>query len=182
MWTFERAIPEGCHVVSFEAFLPDPIGGWSWWGMTVSGSKQAAIVYAAHKFRGSLEAFVGLYGLKPGSLVGLGFSQGSVLLSAVTFLGLVAFDAIAILAGFVYLPSDSTSLKKLPDVFVAHGSLDETIPVLKAQSGVEALRKFGVRVEYVEEPVGHKVGIQGTRALKRWLQSALGGSPESERM
>jgi len=173
MWTFERAIPEGCHVVSFEAFLSDPLGGWSWWDMTVAGSKQEAIVFASNKLQSSLNSLLGLYGLEPTILVGLGFSQGSVLLSAVTFLGLVEFDAIAVLAGFVYLPSESTSLNKIPEVFVAHGSLDETIPVSKAQSGVEALRALGVRVEYVEEAVGHKVGVQGTRALKQWLQSTI---------
>ena len=173
MWTFERVIPEGAHVVSFEAFLADPIGGWSWWDMTASGSRQEAIMYASQKLRGSLDAFMTLHALKPSRLVGLGFSQGSVLLSAVSFLGLVGFDAIAILAGFVYLPSDANGLKKLPDVFVAHGSVDETIPVSKARDGVDALKKIGVSVEYVEEPVGHKVGVQGTRALKQWLQARV---------
>jgi phospholipase/carboxylesterase len=169
MWTFERSIPETCHVVSFEAFLQDPIGGWSWWDMTAPGSRHGAIVYAAQKLRGSLEAFKALYALDPSSLVGLGFSQGSVLLSAVTLRGLTAFDAVAILAGMVYQPSESLNLAKKPEFFVAHGSHDETIPVAQARAGVEALKKLGIQVEYVEEEVGHKVGIQGTRALKQWV-------------
>jgi predicted esterase len=174
MWTFERAIPEACQVVSFEAFLHDPIGGWSWWDMAVAGSKHEAIVNAAHKLRAGIEAFTTLYGLQPTARVGLGFSQGSVLLSAVTLLGLSPFDAIAVLAGFVYLPPEGVAPKKIPDVFIAHGSQDETIPVSKARRGVEALQKMGVPVEYVEEEVGHKVGIQGTRALKQWVLRQVG--------
>ncbi len=148
--------------------------------MTAVGSKQEAVLHASQRFSDSFEAFVTLYGLKPTTLVGLGFSQGSVLLSAVSFLGLVAFDAIAVLAGFLYLPNNLNLLQKMPDVFVAHGTLDETIPVSKARDGVEALKKLNVSVEYVEEAVGHKVGVQGTRALKQWLQTRTFIAPESQ--
>ena len=169
MWTFERGIPHECHVVSFEAFLPDPLGGWSWWDMTAPGSKKEAITYAAKKCAVALEAFVKLYSLTPSTIVALGFSQGSVLASAAAFLGFAPFDAVGVLAGFVFLPEGSDVTYKTSSVFVAHGTNDETIPVEKARVGVKALRDLGLDVVYVEEEVGHKVGIQGTRALKEWL-------------
>jgi phospholipase/carboxylesterase len=173
MWTFERGIPHGCHVVSFEAFLPDPLGGWSWWDMTTAGSKREAIVYAAKKCSVALEAFVKLRSLNPSKIIGLGFSQGSVLVTAAAFLGFAPFDALGVLAGFVFLPEVSGVAYKTSSVFIAHGTNDETISVQKARDCLVALKGLGLDVVYVEEEVGHKVGVQGTRALKEWLSIQL---------
>jgi predicted esterase len=101
--------------------------------------------------------------------MGLGFSQGSVLVSAAVSLQLISFDAIGVLAGFVFLPDEGVRIGKLPSVFVAHGTQDDTVSVTKARRGVEALRALGADVQYVEEDVGHKVGIEGSRALKQWV-------------
>lgn len=173
MWTFERSIPEDCHVVAFQAFLPDPLGGWSWWDMTVPGSKKEAILSAAGRLSRALEAFLGLYRLAPKRYIGMGFSQGSVLLSAMALRGFFNFDGVAVLAGFVFQPSEPIVSGKQPSIFVAHGTADETISVDQARDGVAALNRLGLTVEYVEEEVGHKVGIKGTRALKEWLVRVL---------
>lgn len=169
MWTFERSIPENCHVVAFEAFLADPIGGWSWWDMTLPGSKREPIMLAAARLTRAIESFNRIYSLKPERVIGMGFSQGSILLSAVALQGFVEFNGIAVLAGSVFRPDTPLNLDRVPAVFVAHGTDDQTIPVSKARQGVEALKGLGVPVQYVEEDVGHKVGIQGTRALKVWV-------------
>jgi phospholipase/carboxylesterase len=169
MWTFERIIPEQCHIIAFQAFLPDQLGGWSWWDMTEAGSKREAILAAAGRLSRALRAFLSLYQLNPARYVGLGFSQGAGLLSAVALGGMFDFDAIAVLAGFVFQPSEGVKLKKRPRVFIAHGSLDERISVAQARDGVAALERQGFEVQYVEEGVGHKVGIEGTRALKVWV-------------
>jgi phospholipase/carboxylesterase len=173
MWTFERGVPQDCHVVAFQAFLPDPLGGWSWWDMTEPGSKRDPILSAAGRLAGALRAFIELYRLSPVKVVGMGFSQGSVLLSAAALRGFFEFDGIAILAGFVFQPSEQHASEKRPAVFIAHGSLDQTIPVSQAREGVAALQRLGHAVHYVEEEVGHKVGVQGTRALKEWLLKLL---------
>lgn len=174
MWTFERAIPEHCHVVSFEAFLPDPLGGWSWWDMTEEGSKREAIGLAARKLQQAVRAFLALRNLRPCRSIALGFSQGSGVITADTFLGLGSFDAVAVLAGFVFLPEVVPDHAKTIPVFIAHGTLDETVSIEKARRGAEALQELGNSLVFVEEEVGHKVGIQGTRALKKWLVEQLG--------
>lgn len=173
MWTFERTIPEHCHVVAFEAFLPDPLGGWSWWDMTQAGPKREAIALAAKKLHDALTAFVDLRGLSPQKSIALGFSQGSGVITAASFLGIHIFSAVGVLAGFVFLPESVPAEARGVSVFIAHGTLDETVLVEKARQGVQALQGLGVPVEYVEEEVGHKVGIQGTRALKQWLVEQL---------
>ncbi|MFN4894655.1 MAG: alpha/beta hydrolase [Pseudomonadota bacterium] len=179
MWTFERSIPEECHVVAFQAFLPDVLGGWSWWDMTTPGSKRDAILAAAGRFSRALKAFVDLYRLTPTKIVGMGFSQGSVLLSAVALRGFADFDGVAVLAGFVFLPGEPPSIPKKPAILVAHGVLDETIPVTQARDGVSSLKRLGFDVTYVEEEVGHKVGIEGTRAIKTWLSDIIKSPSEA---
>jgi phospholipase/carboxylesterase len=54
-------------------------------------------------------------------------------------------------------------------VFIAHGTQDEVIAIERARKGAEYLRQLGLEVTFVEDSVGHKVGIQGTRELKRWM-------------
>jgi phospholipase/carboxylesterase len=169
MWTFERVVPPSWHIVSFQAFEPEPIGGWSWWQMGENGGRRPAIHQAARRLAHAVRSFCQVRGIAPSKRVGIGFSQGGVLVSTGTFAGFLEFEAIAVLAGFVALPNGSNELSRKPKVFIAHGSEDDVIPVERARSGVEALKGLGVEVEYVEESVKHKVGIQGTRALGNWL-------------
>lgn len=61
-----------------------------------------------------------------------------------------------------------------PKVFVAHGTKDEVISIERARRGAKLLASLGLPVTHVEDEVGHKVGIQGTRALKAWLHDILG--------
>lgn len=174
MWSFERAVPTAAAVVAFEAFLPDPLGGFSWWDFEAPGSKREAIRSASKRLSFALERFVDLEGLEPSHTVALGFSQGAVLLSDAMLAGEVALDGLGLLAGLVPTPEEKPHVIGHPRVLVAHGVSDEVIRVERARQGVELLRSLGLDVTYVEDAVGHKVGIEGTRALKAWLHEVLG--------
>jgi len=170
MWTFERCVPPSWSIVSFQAFLPDPIGGWSWWKMTDSGNSRTAIMQACERLSQALSRFLVRFSLQPQLRLGCGFSQGAVLVSAAGLSGAVCFDGFAVLAGFFFLPKEIDGSTALPQrVFVAHGTKDETISVERARDSVRELQSIGIPVNYVEEEVGHKVGIQGTRALRDWF-------------
>lgn len=169
MWAFDRLIPSGCSVVSFQAFLPDVLGGFSWWDMASPDPLEPAILRARDKLLFALERYIDLHNLHPRKMVALGFSQGSVLLSASVLTDALHLDGLGILAGFLYKGGDVPAIRARPEVFIAHGSNDEVISVAKARKGGERLRALGLSVEYIEEEVGHKVGVQGTRALKEWL-------------
>ncbi len=170
MWAFDRTLPERANVVSFQAFLPDALGGFSWWDMTSDKPLEPAIMVARDRFHFALERYVELFSLHPSKVVAAGFSQGSVLLSAAMLTGVVRLDGLAILAGFVSKVGEPRLMQGTPEVFVAHGTVDEVLPVEKARKGVERLRSYGLQVTYLEEEgVGHKLGIQGMRGLKEWM-------------
>jgi len=174
MWAFERTVPSDWHIVAFQAFEPDPIGGWSWWHMTENGARRPVIHSAARRLAGAIRAFCDIRSITPELKVGIGFSQGGVLISTGVLEGILDFGAFGVLAGFVVLPADTVAVSRSIKVFVAHGSEDDIISVGRAREGVEALERLGIGVRYVEESVRHKVGIQGTRALAEWL-SDIGG-------
>ena len=175
MWAFERTLPARAHVVSFQAFLPDVLGGVSWWDMTSDRPLEPAIMLARDRLHFALERYVELFSLHPSKIVAAGFSQGSVLLSAAVLTGVVRLDGLAILAGFVSKVGEQRLVQGRPDVFVAHGNADEVLSVEKARTGVERLRSYGLPVTYIEEDgVGHKLGIQGMRGLKEWMARVSG--------
>jgi predicted esterase len=175
MWAFDRTIPEHANVVSFQAFLPDVLGGFSWWDMASDQPLEPAILLARDRFQFALERYIELFSLHPRRVVAAGFSQGSVLLSAAMLTGAIRLDGLGILAGFVSKVGESPLIQGRPDIFVAHGASDEVLSVEKARVGVERLRSYGLAVTYIEEEgVGHKLGIQGMRGLKDWMIRVAG--------
>ncbi len=173
MWSFERCVPHGAGIVAFEGFLPDAIGGFSWWDMTAEGPKRGAIAAAASRVSFALERFIDLQGLAPSRIVALGFSQGGVLLSSAVLAGELEVAGLGVLAGLVPKADGGPRVRGCPKVFMAHGTKDEVIPIERARHGAETLRALSLDVCLVEDDVGHKVGIEGTRALKAWLHAVL---------
>ncbi len=169
IWTFERSIPAAAHVVSFQAFSADRLGGFSWWDMESTEDRALAIGRATDKVSFAIERVVELFELSPRKFYAIGFSQGAVLLSTAVLTGAIGLDGLALLAGFVPKVEGEVQILKPLEVFVAHGVQDEVVRIDRARSGVEYLRDLGLSVTYVEDEVGHKVGIQGTRALREWL-------------
>lgn len=177
MWAFDRTIPEHANVVSFEAFLPDPLGGFSWWDMASDKPLEPEILRARDRLHFAIDRYIELFSLHPSSTIAFGFSQGSVILSATLLTGVLRLDGLAILAGFISRVGDQSLIQGKPTVFVAHGTTDEVLSIEKARKGVNRLRSIGLTVTFVEEEgVGHKVGVQGMRALKEWVSSLITGS------
>jgi phospholipase/carboxylesterase len=170
MWAFDRTLPVHANVVSFQAFLPDVLGGFSWWDMAAEPPLEPAIMLARDRLQFAFERYLELFSLQPRTTIAIGFSQGSVLLSAAVLTGALRLDGLGILAGFVSKVGEPRLIPGRPEVFVAHGDADEVLSVDKARKGVERLTSFGLKVTYIEERgVGHKLGIQGMRGLKEWL-------------
>ena len=98
----------------------------------------------------------------------LGFSQGAALAYTFALLHPERVNKVAGLASF--LPKNVEQLmanRPLVDVpvFVAHGTLDDQVPVKKAREAVEILNRLGAEVTYCEEEVGHKLSAGCFRAL-----------------
>ena len=173
MWAFERTVPPSCAIVAFEAFLPDPLGGYSWWDMASNKSKLQAIRVAGERLSSAWQNFQKMYGLSPNKVAAVGFSQGAILISASSFFGQIDLDCIGLLAGYPLIVEEECMPRTMPSVYMANGTEDETITIEQARNGREQLENLGVSVQFVEEKVGHKVGVQGIKSLRQWFEALL---------
>lgn len=99
----------------------------------------------------------------------LGFSQGGILSYALGLTYPKRFESIAVLSG--YLNENITRWQKgipSPQVFVAHGTLDEVVPYAWGNQSVRFLEENGIKPQVSYEPVGHTLGRKGFEDLLKW--------------
>jgi predicted esterase len=167
MWTFRRSLPQQAIVVSVQAPEPDAIGGFSWWN--VEGEITREMIHqGVRKLRHFIDELYEMLGFhKP--FAALGFSQGSGALSVLMQQEPALFEKVGILAGFVIKEHEENALLKSfvkPSVLIVHGTEDKIVPISRAEDGKRFLEERNVPVELVTDPVGHKVGSLGMRAIK----------------
>lgn len=192
MWTFSRAIPAERYVVlAPQAPFDDPHGGFTWWKVQapdVTGALQtttdefrAGVLAAQDILLNFLERAREIYPIDDSKPIGLGFSQGGIILSSMSLRFPGIFSAIGMLSSL--LPKiwvEEPGLRhvcvndgscELPWYFIAHGTHDQILAIEKARFAKEWLEKFGAKdIQYVEEPIGHKVGTKGMEALRKWME------------
>jgi phospholipase/carboxylesterase len=102
----------------------------------------------------------------------LGFSQGAALAGALTLIYPRRVRSLGLLSGFLPTainanPADN-SLNGLR-VFIAHGTLDDRVPIRHARQAAATLQKAGAQVEFCEANVGHKLGLPCFKALESFF-------------
>jgi phospholipase/carboxylesterase len=97
-----------------------------------------------------------------------GFSQGGALALILGLFYPTIFTQVACLSGF--LPDNIEN--ELPQnlivkssYLITHGSLDEIVPVEKARETYQRLNKLGFQVDYCEDRIGHKIGVECRKKL-----------------
>ena len=171
MRIFSRSLPEGANQIFVEAPYPDKRGGFSWWDTDLEEfpvSQFEESLTALERVFSSLESD---FGIHPEKVTALGFSQGAGILSYLLLSGRISLDALAILAGFVKWPDALGVKSSATSILWAHGESDEVVPITRARSDSHRLQEIGYEVTLVTDPVGHKVGTAGMRALKSFCLS-----------
>lgn len=172
MSIFRRSVPEHWNILQVQAPLSDPIGGYSWWQITEGSLDPDAALEASQIFLHFREQALSHYSLCPIAEVGLGFSQGSGLLSVIIQTQPELFRAVGFMAGFVVELPDREKLTQSvskPEIFWAHGNKDPVIKISRAKQGASYLARLGVNVHLISDDVEHKVGRSGMRELRIWL-------------
>lgn len=170
MWTFSRSIPEEFSILAPQASLPDVKGGFSWWNIEGKEKLLQRAAVASDALSKFIDLAVDFHHLEPSYKLGCGFSQGAGTLSLLLQSRPELFSGVALLAGFV-IRDQSKSPQNLSKIFMAHGTEDEVVSLEEARKGESYLRGLGASVEFHEDSVGHKIGINGMRSLKNWFGS-----------
>lgn len=170
MSPFKRCIPAGVNTIALQAPVEDQLGGFSWWRVD-SQDKLSAQETAYLKIVKFIEGANLFYSLNPSRILALGFSQGAGLLSLIIQLKPQLLHGAALLAGFVIKRNISMQARERwpTKLFVAHGTRDAIIPLQDALDGVSYLKHLGFNLSFVEDEVGHKVGVKGMQALKQFI-------------
>jgi phospholipase/carboxylesterase len=175
MWVFARDLPPHYWIVAPRAPYSMESGGYSWRpNHTIDFGRPSLeqLQPAAEALIKLVDAYQLSAGIDASIFDVMGFSQGGVMSSLLTFLYPERIHKTGILAGFV--PSGAEELvARRPLVgkpfFVTHGTKDETVPIDRARASIEILERAGAQVTYCEDEVGHKVSLTCLRALKDFL-------------
>jgi predicted esterase len=166
---FVRCVPATVHKLFVQAPYEDrEVGGYSWWRLGLEDNP----LESARLFKTFLSSFIETLPTQPRQIAALGFSQGGAILSIVMQQNPEYFSRVALLASFVIeLEKPSKEIRSPRSaVVVIHGREDTTVPVNQAQKGVDYLRTQGYSVTFhIDEKIGHKVGVQGMKALTTWF-------------
>jgi phospholipase/carboxylesterase len=174
MGIFERAVPPGVITISPRA--PLEVGPQSF-GWYQPDAGQAAFEAGVQSLQDFVTGLPAEYPLDPQKVLLMGFSQGASMSYALLLKAPELVLGVAGLAGFLPDPARpwlTPGRLAGKQVFCAHGTEDETVPLPYARAAHLDLERAGATLDYHEYPgVGHKVNAQGMRDLSAWLAERL---------
>jgi len=184
MWVFTRRLPSDYWMMAPRAPYPAESSGFSWRPHQPETLRQAqggafgrpsleALKPAAEALIRLIDEYSASVKLDALQFDLMGFSQGAAMVNLVGMLYPHRIRKMGVLAGFV--PSGLEELvSKKPlagkNIFVAHGTQDQMVPIDRARASIEVLEQAGAQVTYCEDEVGHKLSANCLRALEKYLQ------------
>ena len=173
MWIFTRSVPDNFWILAPRGPVQAPEKGYGWLPNHTRLPKLQDFEQIAHSLHQAINHWSADLHLPAQPVDVMGFSQGAAMAYALTAFYPQQVDRVIALAGFLpqdeTLPGRYTALKGKP-VYVAHGTLDETIPIALAHNAVQTLQLAGADVTYCESEVGHKMGAGCLRGLTEFME------------
>lgn len=106
-----------------------------------------------------------------------GFSQGCAMTLQTGLRQNVQLAGLLCLSGYVplykKLPEERSLANKAIPIFMAHGHLDQVIPLLRAEQSRDYLRQLGYAVEWHAYEMGHTVSIEEIADISAWFKRIL---------
>ena len=69
---------------------------------------------------------------------------------------------------------------EVPPIFLAHGTVDQVIPVAMARHARKLLDGPHARLTYREYPIGHGISDDGAADVREWMRGLLDHEPPAE--
>ncbi|MCS6905346.1 MAG: hypothetical protein RML72_01890 [Bacteroidia bacterium] len=179
LWFIAQQLPQNYRILSLRAPYRHESGGYRWFEIQFSSQGKVMNYGQAQQSCQSILRFLNSYlkqnGLLPQSIYVIGFSQGAMmgfllLHSSSQIVGHAAIGGM-IFPELVQELKSSTLANK--NVWIAHGTRDEIIPVQAARYARQILQNLGVNLSYHEFPVGHHITPDILHALLAWLQKKV---------
>jgi phospholipase/carboxylesterase len=172
MWVFADRLPQHAWLVAPRGLYAAALGGYGW---QLSFERAWPDI---DDFRPAMEAIWALLIAEHFPSADLsrvhivGFSQGAALGYS---LGLAYPWQVGVLAGLSgFTPEGIEALVSSHPLtgktcFMAHGTQDQLVPVIRARQARQALLDAGAQVTYCEDEVGHKLSASCFRGLEKFI-------------
>lgn len=180
LFSFAPTLPEDWLIVSFQAPLTTPYGGYSWYDIDMMNVENRVDVAQAKK---SLELILShilqisnTYGLTTNETYLAGFSQGGILCYALALQHPDLFSKVACLSCYPeekLLNNIVTDKKKLHHLrfFISHGTEDNVIPLEWARKAADLLYDLGCYFSFREYMSGHGVNQKNYMDLMEFFRA-----------
>lgn len=176
MWVFTRGLPDDYWIMAPRApHIAEP-SGFSWrpsQPLTEGRPSLKMLLPAAEALIKLIDEYSTSVNVDALQFDLMGFSQGAAMVNVIGMLYPHRVRKMGVLAGFVPSGVDELVQKKPlagKNIFVAHGTLDQLVPIDRARASMELLEKAGAQVTYCEDEVGHKLSMNCLRALETYLE------------
>ena len=174
MWIFARNFPSEYWIIAPRGPYTAQQGGYSWRAPASRGSWPTVDL-----FRPSIEALIELLErwananhVDASTVDAAGFSQGGALTLTLGALYPARVRKMGILSGFAPDGAEQILTPGLlvgKNIFLAHGTLDEMVPIAMARRTIQLLEGAGAKVTYCESEVGHKLSADCLKALENYF-------------
>jgi len=175
MWVFTRRLPQNFWIIAPRAPHAAQPQGFSWRpphngafgrpSLDMLSPSAEALIRLIDEYSASVKIDASQFDV-------MGFSQGAAMTNVMGFLYPERVHRMGVLAGFVPSGLEEHIAKKVlagKNVFVAHGTQDEMVPIDRARASMELMEQAGATLTYCEDEVGHKLSSNCLRALEDYL-------------
>jgi phospholipase/carboxylesterase len=176
MWIFTRNFPAEYWIIAPRAPNSANPSGFSWRAPAPRGSWPTVDLFrpSVDALFKMLERWANTNRLDASTVDVAGFSQGAALTLTLGALYPARVRKMGILAGFA--PEGAEQILTPgrlngKNIFLAHGTTDEMVPIAMARRAVQLLEGAGAKVTYCESEVGHKLSADCLKALENYLGS-----------
>ena len=177
LFSLEQYLPQSHTIISLEAPLKLPFGGFSWFDIDYSDviennldKRYKEINESIDGLLDNIDKHIETENLNENDVTILGFSQGG---SICWKLGLDfsnRFRRVIPLSSFIhpsYLNKDLNDYKDL-EIYSSHGTLDEVIPISLVEKYIESLAKNNNLV-FDRFETGHTISQMNLHSIIKWI-------------
>ena len=137
-------------------------------------AERSSIVASRNLLLEFVDELVVRYPTPDGKIVISGFSQGGMMSLDIGFRTERSLAGIVVMSGALY-EDDLPDLRarKHQRVLLAHGTVDDVIPVVAARRTRMVLEEHGIEPEYHEFPIGHQVSEEEMQVVAAFLEDVF---------
>lgn len=177
LYSFSHLLPKKYNIFSAQAPIEYSIGGYAWYHIEWTGKEIRIdfeeVLRAKDKVSHFIDELINNYNVDKDNIYLLGFSQGCILSYTLSLTEPNKVKGIAGLSGYLMqdtlnLIEDKNNLSHL-DYFIAHGRLDDVIPLKKARESIEAIKDLPIKVNYKEYDMPHGINQECMNDLINWF-------------